>query len=33
MKKQKVIQEKLNRIISGPENFGWAPLAWAYMGD
>jgi hypothetical protein len=25
--------EKLNRITSGPENFGWAPLAWAHTED
>lgn len=30
MKENKAIQERLNRITSGPENFGWAPLAWAY---
>lgn len=24
-------KEKLNRIASGPENFGWAPLAWAHV--
>lgn len=26
-------KEKLNRITSGPDNFGWAPLAWAYTED
>lgn len=25
--------EKLSRMTSGPENFGWAPLAWAYTED
>ncbi|VVN96660.1 hypothetical protein PS712_02323 [Pseudomonas fluorescens] len=24
-------KEKLNRITTGPENFGWAPLAWAHF--
>lgn len=24
---------KFNRITSGPDNFGWAPLAWAYLPD
>jgi hypothetical protein len=33
MKEQKAGQEKLNRIMSGPDNFGWAPLAWAYIED
>lgn len=25
--------ENLKRITSGPENFGWAPLAWADSED
>jgi hypothetical protein len=33
MKTQKVVKEKLNRITSGPDNFGWAPLAWAHTED
>lgn len=24
---------KFNRITSDPDNFGWAPLAWAYQPD
>lgn len=30
MKEEAFIQENLNRITSDPDNFGWAPLAWAY---
>jgi hypothetical protein len=30
MKTQKVVKEKLT---SGPDNFGWAPLAWAHTED
>jgi hypothetical protein len=26
-------EENLKRITSGPENFGWAPLAWAHTED
>lgn len=33
MKIVKSAGEKLNRITSGPENFGWAPLAWAYTEE
>jgi hypothetical protein len=33
MKNKKVVAEKLNRITSGPDNFGWAPLAWAHTED
>jgi hypothetical protein len=33
MNKKIVAIEKLNRITSGPENFGWAPLAWAHIED
>lgn len=33
MKQQIDTSEKLSRMTSGPENFGWAPLAWAYMED
>jgi hypothetical protein len=29
MNKENSVKEKLNRITSGPDNFGWAPLAWA----
>ncbi|SDS89060.1 hypothetical protein SAMN05216579_1901 [Pseudomonas granadensis] len=28
-----ITTENLKRIASGPENFGWAPLAWAYTED
>jgi hypothetical protein len=33
MKKKNVVKEKLTRITSGPENFGWAPLAWAHTEE
>jgi hypothetical protein len=33
MKSEKVIKENLSRIASDPNNFGWAPLAWAYTDD
>jgi hypothetical protein len=33
MSKQDSSDEKLNRITSGPENFGWAPLVWAHTED
>lgn len=33
MNKKIVVKEKLNRITSGPDNFGWAPLAWAYVEE
>lgn len=33
MKTKKLVKYKLNRITSGPENFGWAPLAWAHTED
>lgn len=33
MKNKKVVAEKLNRITSGPDNLGWAPLAWAHTED
>ena len=33
MSKKIVVNEKLNRITSGPENFGWAPLAWAHSEE
>ncbi|MCP2068232.1 hypothetical protein [Pseudomonas laurylsulfatiphila] len=33
MKKKKIVKEKLTRITSGPENFGWAPLAWAHTEE
>jgi len=33
MSKNNNPREKLNRITSGPENFGWAPLAWAQAED
>jgi len=33
MKKKSAIKEKLTRITSGPENFGWAPLAWAHTEE
>ena len=28
-----LIKPKLNHFTSGPDNFGWAPLAWAYQPD
>jgi hypothetical protein len=33
MQTEKSTEENLNRITSGPENFGWAPLAWAHTED
>jgi hypothetical protein len=33
MKNKKSVKEKLNRITSGPDNFGWAPLAWAHTEE
>ncbi|MGF6154119.1 hypothetical protein QFZ84_005127 [Pseudomonas fluorescens] len=33
MDKQNSYYEKLNRITSDPDNFGWAPLAWAHTED
>jgi hypothetical protein len=33
MKIEKSVIYKLNRITSGPENFGWAPLAWAHTEE
>lgn len=30
MNKKISTKEKLNRVTTGPENFGWAPLAWAH---
>lgn len=33
MKIKKNVKEKLNRITSGPGNFGWAPLAWAHTEE
>ncbi|WP_256677752.1 hypothetical protein [Pseudomonas sp. PB103] len=31
MQTEKTTEENLNRVTSGPENFGWAPLAWAHI--
>jgi len=33
MKIQNVLKGKLDRITSDPNNFGWAPLAWAYIEE
>lgn len=33
MHTEKTTKENLNRITSGPDNFGWAPLAWAHTED
>jgi hypothetical protein len=33
MQTEKTIKENLYRITSGPDNFGWAPLAWAHTED
>ncbi|MCP1519152.1 hypothetical protein J2Y74_003462 [Pseudomonas migulae] len=33
MKNTEIVKENLNRITSGPDNFGWAPLAWAHTEE